>query len=88
MEKKQTQVGQKSREVQLDTLSDLIQLNKETLKGVVEGTIDNRKAALIFTGSRTITGQLKLAIEAVRLGIAILSGVPMGETKKLPFKTE
>lgn len=72
-----------SKDVKLETLEDLINLNLNTLKNVVSGDIDHRKAALIFTGSRTVTSSLKLGIEAMKLGLKDISGVGVGNSTKL-----
>jgi hypothetical protein len=66
-------------------LEDLIRLNISTLEGIVNEDMDHKKAALIFTGSRTITGALKLGLEAMKLGMKQVGGVDMNKgLKKLP----
>ena len=69
--------------VSVRTLEELITLNLSTLEDVVSGEIDNKKAALIFTGSRTVIGSLKLGLEAMKLGMTRISGVPIGDNKQL-----
>ena len=59
----------------LNTLDDLIRLNLSTLEDVVNGDIDNKTAALIFTGSRTAIGGLKLGVEVMKLGIKKVGGI-------------
>ena len=59
----------------ITSFADLINLNLETLEQVVSGDIDNKKAALIFTGSRTVTGTLKLGLEARKLGMKDVAGI-------------
>jgi len=76
MEKKSNN-GRK--DIQLRTLEDLIGLNLKTLEGVVNETMDNKKAALIFTGSRTVTGTLKLGLEAMKLGMGSVAGVDVNK---------
>ena len=61
----------------VNSLGDLINLNLRTLESVNDGLIDNRKAALIFTGSRTVTAGLKVGVEAMRLGMSNVAGLPM-----------
>ena len=63
----------------INSLEDLVRLNLNTLQGVIDETIDNKKAALIFTGSRTVTGSLKLGIEALKLGMNRIGGVDVGK---------
>ena len=65
--------------VQIRTLEDLVNLNLDTLNGVVNETMDNKKAGLIFTGSRTVCVTLKLGIEAMKLGLRTVGGVAMGD---------
>lgn len=60
---------------EISSFSDLVNLNLKTLEKVVSGDIDNKKAALIFTGSRTVTGTLKLGLEARKLGMKDVAGV-------------
>jgi hypothetical protein len=69
--------------VKIGSLEDLINLNLNTLGDVINNTIDNKKAALIFTGSRTVTSALKLGIEAMKLGLGNIAGLPMGEKPEL-----
>lgn len=57
-------------------------LNLNTLEKVVAGEIDNRKAQLIFTGSRTVTSTLKLGIEAMKLGVKKIGGVQIDAVDK------
>ena len=64
--------------VSVRSLEDLINLNLQTLEDVVSGEVDNKKAALIFTGSRTVTSSLKLGIEAMKLGHKTVAGMPVG----------
>lgn len=80
--------GGHRKSIKIDSLESLIQLNLKTLEEVVSGTIDNRKAALIFTGSRTVTSELKVGIEAMKLGMTSISGVPTdGNKKEIEKKT-
>jgi hypothetical protein len=72
------------KKVHIKTLTDLVNLNLETLEDVVSGETDNRKAAVIFTGSRTITGALKLGLEAAKLGVVDVGGIVMTDLKQLP----
>ena len=72
------------KKVHIKTLTDLVNLNLETLEDVVSGETDNRKAAVIFTGSRTITGALKLGLEAAKLEIVDVGGIVMTDLKQLP----
>jgi hypothetical protein len=59
-------------------------LNLSTLENVINEKVDNKKAALIFTGSRTVTGSLKLGLEAMKLGMSRVAGVSIGDmTKKV-----
>jgi len=67
--------------IRIRSLEDLIDLNLSTLEDVVAGTIDNRKASLIFTGSRTVSSALKLGIEAMKLGLREIAGIPLGQLK-------
>jgi endonuclease III len=69
--------------IQIRTLEDLIKLNLETINGVVNETIDNRKASLIFTGSRTVTSSMKLGIEALKLGLKSIGGIGMKDATLL-----
>ena len=73
----------KSKRISVRTLEDLINLNLTTLEDVVSGEIDTKKAGLIFTGSRTVTQSLKLGIEAMKLGMGKIAGMPLGDPKKL-----
>jgi len=66
----------------IKSLNDLVRLNLETLEGVENETEDFKKAALIFTGSRTVTGALKIGIEAMKLGIKNIGGVGVGSIEK------
>ena len=66
----------------IKTLSDLIGLNIATLEDVVNSDTDLKKAALIFTGSRTITASLKLGLEAMKLGMKSVSGVDIDNNIK------
>ena len=75
-------VGGETKKVRISSLEDLINLNLRTLEDVVNGDIDNRKAALMFTGSRTVAGSLKLALEAVKLGMGRLAGIDIGDSKR------
>lgn len=72
------------RKVEIKTLTDLVNLNLTTLEEVVSGETDNRKAGVIFTGSRTITGALKLGLEAAKLGIVDVGGIVMTDLKQIP----
>ena len=74
MGKKQTTIQMTS----INSLEDLINVNLRTLENVVNETDDNRKAAVIFTGSRTITGILKLGLEATKAGLVQIGGVRLG----------
>lgn len=75
--------GKKITEIKIRTLEELISLNLNTLEQVVTNEIDNKKAALIFTGSRTVTSALKLGVEAMKLGMNKIAGMPTGDAKKL-----
>lgn len=66
------------RKTSIKTLEDLINLNLSTLEDVINEDIDNKKAALIFTGSRTVTSSLKLGLESMKLGIRNISGISVG----------
>lgn len=83
MGKTKAPVSEENKGVSIKSLNDLVALNLETLGQVVTGDIDNRKAQLIFTGSRTITSSLKVGIEAMKLGLAKVSGIPIGDTRDL-----
>lgn len=67
----------------LESLRDLLFLNLRTLENVRDGEINNKKAALIFTGSRTVTGVLKLGVEASKLGLSMIGGVDVNSGVKL-----
>lgn len=69
--------------VRIESLEDLIQGTLRTLEGVMNDTIDNRKASVIFAGARTATGELKMGLEAMRLGLKDVGGVKMGSFKKI-----
>lgn len=75
--------GKTVKKASIKSLEDLINLNLRTLEGVVDGDVDNKKAALIFTGSRTVTASLKLGLESIKLGMKSISGMPVGQTGKL-----
>ena len=62
----------------IKSLEDLINLNLRTLEDVIGGDIDNKKAALIFTGSRTVTSSLKLGLESMKLGLKNVGGLSIG----------
>jgi len=83
MQKKKSELGKSNgntdRLVPVRTLEDLVELNLGTLNGVISETIDNKKAGLIFTGSRTVCVALKLGIEAMRLGLRQVGGMQMGD---------
>ena len=79
--------NQKIRPHNLHTLNALINLNLSTLEQVIEGTVDYKSAALIFTGSRTAISGLKLGVEVIKLGINKIGDVKMLEGKEVP-KTE
>lgn len=83
MVKKASNLDEKVGKIKINTLEDLIRLNLDTLEDVVSESIDNRKAALIFTGSRTVASSFKLGLEAVKLGIRQVSGMGLGATSKL-----
>jgi len=76
------------KEIRIKTLEDLLNLNLNTLEEVVNGQIDNRKAALIFTGSRTVTSSLKVGLEAMKLGLVKVAGMPVGNTAQLIEKSK
>jgi len=63
-------------------IRQLVDLNLKALQGVDAGTMDNRKAVVIFMGTRTVTGALKLALEAKKAGIAEVAGVEMLRPEK------
>lgn len=65
------------------TLQDLIDLNLRTLTDVANEQVDHKKAALVFTGSRTVTGALKVGLEAMKLGVTLIDGVTLGNIKKI-----
>ncbi len=79
MQKNKQNPSKENGKVEIKSLEDLICLNLNTLEDVVGGGIDNRKAAMIFTGSRTVTTALKLGIEAMKLGMAQIAGMPVGD---------
>ena len=84
MEQKRVEKDRDGQEaVRIKTLEDLITLNLKTLEQVVDGIIDNRRAQLIFTGSRTVSSTLKLGIEAMKLGLGKIAGLPVGDSDKL-----
>lgn len=64
-------------------MDDLVSLNLRTLEDVMNGDIDNKTASLVFTGSRTAIGGLKLGVEVMKLGIQKVGGVTMPSTKNL-----
>ena len=74
-------------ETRIDSLEALINLNLRTLEQVIDNSIDNKKAALIFTGSRTVTSTLKVGLEAMKLGLAEVSGVSVSDNERLPLKS-
>ncbi len=78
------EIVERSEAVRIKTLKDLVDLNIRTLEEVVSGETDNRKAAVIFTGSRTVTGALKLGLEAMKLGIPEVGGLGMVDVPELP----
>jgi len=55
----------------------------DTLQKVRDGNINHKKAAIIFTGSRTVTGVLKLGMEASKLGLSMIGGVDVNSGAKL-----
>jgi hypothetical protein len=69
--------------IAINNLNDLVRLNLNTLEDVMAGDIDNKKAAIVFTGSRTVTAALKLGLEAMKLGIVEVGGVGMGTHKRI-----
>lgn len=69
--------------VHVRTLEDLVELNLSTLNGVIDEEIDNKKAGLIFTGSRTVCVALKLGIEAMKLGLRQVGGVEIGDGSRV-----
>lgn len=87
MSRKQTELGKGNEKagklVQVRTLEDLVELNLGTLNGVINETIDNKKAGLIFTGSRTVCVALKLGIEAMKLGLRQVGGVEIGDGSRV-----
>lgn len=86
MGKKSQKFNEGSRNVAINNLNDLIRLNLDTLEDVMSGSIDNKKAALIFTGSRTVSSSLKLGLEAMKLGITEIGGV--GVSTPTPLKNK
>lgn len=68
--------------IRINTLEDLIRLELDTLEGVINETTDNKKAALLFTGARTVTATLKLGLEARKLGMGHVAGVDVGKGVK------
>ena len=67
--------------IEINSLEALIETNLRTLEGVANETIDNRRASVIFAGSRTVTGALKLGLEAMRLGMNSVAGFKIGKQK-------
>ena len=81
-------MAKESGKVRIESLEDLINLNLRTLENVVNDQIDNRKAGLIFTGSRTVAASFKLGVEAVKLGMSQVAGLNVGRsTKRLKEKS-
>ena len=74
--------GDKGEPVEIKTLADLVNLNLTTLSSVVNAQVDYKQAALIFTGSRTVTATLKLGIEASKLGLVQIAGMNMAPGDK------
>lgn len=74
--------------VEINNLNDLVRLNLNTLEDVVNGDGDLKRAQLIFTGSRTITGAMKVGIEAMKLGFKQIGGIDVGDVKKLEGAAE
>lgn len=72
-----TENNQKTGQIRIKSLEDLINLNLSTLEKVINGGIDNRKAGLIFTGSRTVATAFKLGLEAMKLGMKQVAGMPV-----------
>lgn len=83
MAKKIPDMGKKAEKIRIKSLEDLIRLNLDTLESVVIGEIDNRKAQLIFTGSRTISSTFKLGLEAIKIGMKNVAGLPVRSSGKL-----
>ena len=83
-----TKKANKVKTTQIRSLADLVRENITALEGVIDGRMDNRKAAVIFTGSRTITGALKLGLEAAKLGLPQIGGVLIDENIKLITGTD
>ena len=79
-----TKKSPKTKPQNLNTLNDLINLNLSTLEQVIEGTVDYKSAALIFTGSRTAISGLKLGVEVIKLGINKIGDVEMLSGKEVP----
>jgi len=83
MAKEISNMETKDTKVKINTLEDLIRLNLNTLEDVISEEIDNRKAALIFTGSRTVAAAFKLGLEAVKLGLKQVSGMGVGNSVQI-----
>ncbi len=76
------------REVEIRSLEDLVLVNISTLQGAFSGKLDNRRATVIFNGSRTITGIMKLGLEAKKLGLSEIGGIEIEKLDRLPIQIE
>lgn len=69
-------------DLKIKSLEELAHLNLETLIQVRDQKTNGKRATLIFTGSRTVTGVLKLGVEASKLGLSQVAGVDMATGNK------
>lgn len=67
----------------LKSLGDILEMNLTTLEQVRDGKINHKKAALLFTGTRTAVGVLKLGIEASKMGLSMVGGLNVNDKNRL-----